>query len=1504
MNRNIIQSCIGRYDAKTNSKLIDEVPACKILHIASCKSIKCAVELLKGKDFCEHFKRDKTCFVVVIEIDESLCSLEALDVLDEICDAQKPMIVSFESKDDSEDNVIYWKEINENCLVKMSARESCSELLEDDGLNVTFNLEFLLRALRSGTGGHFNGKFLETTVNIQQRFSEMRFIDRAAFTNNVTCLKFLRLFDFNLAEATTENLKLMEIAAKSCDFQGFLALLDLPFDCEISKFVHAIESLDYLHNSQNFNLLMTASESGNAEAVNLLLKCSYDINELRNLNETAAGLAWQKGNYEIFITLLNENSLFPKNFIEKLKKEKERGKVKKVFQLINDLRALHESIKKGRIDQVKSFLMKNPATRHAYNIKNESAAATALKSEQFGIYEMLISEGVCLGPHEDISEILGSQEETGCRDGRRLMMKKIYLHEMHKKFFKEPFEKHLMMLLSHSFIGFDIPTSEQRSYFKFIKEAYEILNQIEGVSLILKVVAKSKFFRVIFDFNRESIDLIDPTTCKNTKGTSYFKSGYIYVGAKGLLSEELKHEVLSTLAHELTHYAMQLVYENDCRPYRDRDFKLLKEFETIATLCEFKKEEERKIFYVFNYPKLHQHAELIVRVPQLLVLYMKEPQKLENCVKAFPELFEFFHSKIVVDVRNEVPLMMAKRETTDLNDWLGVIQPLLSSKINLKAENLNINFTSSGILLLVSNCVKLTVKAIYQQLQRDSKFKVESLFVFARTSAVENEKTKDLLIKALNLITKPTVVFECDDDVSLDKLQSVTESLKATERIVFVVKAEGDGRFQTQTFSTINVKHLWNDFQPETQDILWNFNVIFQGKEIKLHDLMTIPSKALEEIPFCDLLRQKLQISDPLKFNELDFFIERKFLAQSNEELNFDSVSENRKLILMSDDPGAGKTTAFKMIALKLKEKFPSRWVVFVDLKKFIDVFEQNELADFTGKVKVAKFLGEKIVNLENFELELFHQLFNDNRVILLMDGIDEICPNYKDFIVQLLKAVKSFSTNQLWISTRPHLVNHLSQELNEEHVQLKPFTSIEQHNFYYKFYEHRNIATCDLDRYVKAIEKLMSFLSKNHLFWSTITNDIISNPLFMRIAAEIYDDEAIQQTKSGKCFTLCNLYLIYERFIEKKFSLWMRKGRLSIGDQIEIHRSSKSVLRCHLKVALEQTFNDSKVNSLVEESNLTDEQIFRVGLTTYTGFKLQFMHRTFAEFFIADFLFKNIFMPDKSSSKCRKSLKENRVVMRLFVRVLTSDEYQMIRAFLGNALELEKNKRDAKRFTLLAKLFRKESRRFERDNILKVAVNDGCVNLTTLVLQFSVTSQNALRKFVHKEKRDLNNVLMNSMQIHRSNVDTIKSLWDAAKSVYSCKAVKSFLLKADGSGRNLLHILATSENHELLNFLLNEVKAVTDRREFKDFLLLADDDGRIALEVVAKTNGNKKSLEAVWLFYEKSLTDLEQEALLKDVTNKSFEEFCDTYESIEEVLVEVWKTLRNKSLDDGRLRV
>lgn len=258
---------------------------------------------------------------------------------------------------------------------------------------------------------------------------------------------------------------------------------------------------------------------------------------------------------------------------------------------------------------------------------------------------------------------------------------------------------------------------------------------------------------------------------------------------------------------------------------------------------------------------------------------------------------------------------------------------------------------------------------------------------------------------------------------------------------------------------------------------------------------------------------------------------------------------------------------------------------------------------------------------------------------------------------------------------------------------------------------------------------------------------------------------------------------------------------------------------------------------------------------------------------------------------------------MRLFIRVLTSDEFQMIRAFLGNAIELVKHNKDQKRFARLARLFCRESKQSERHKILMVAVNDGCVNLTTLVLEFSIATECVLLKLVDREKRELERVLLNSLKVHRTDVETVKSLWEAATKVYSQKNVKTLLLKVNSSGESLLHITAHCDSAQLIDFLLTEVKKVVDHEErFKDFLLLNDGSGKSSMEIAIEFNKNPLSLETIWKFYEETFTEVEQVEILRKIIDNSLGIFHSAITNNEQLFQEFWQILCLK-LNESELK-
>lgn len=97
------------------------------------------------------------------------------------------------------------------------------------------------------------------------------------------------------------------------------------------------------------------------------------------------------------------------------------------------------------------------------------------------------------------------------------------------------------------------------------------------------------------------------------------------------------------------------------------------------------------------------------------------------------------------------------------------------------------------------------------------------------------------------------------------------------------------------------------------------------------------------------------------KFNpKLDFYVTRNFYKRTsgqnqlirnrNENVSstlsaYDIIknTEISKIFILSDGAGTGKSTSLKIIALKVKEIGPNRWVSYFDLKKYSKDFEVSK---------------------------------------------------------------------------------------------------------------------------------------------------------------------------------------------------------------------------------------------------------------------------------------------------------------------------------------------------------------------------------------------------------------------------------------------------------------------------------------------------------------------------------------------------------------------------------
>lgn len=682
-----------------------------------------------------------------------------------------------------------------------------------------------------------------------------------------------------------------------------------------------------------------------------------------------------------------------------------------------------ETIEKCEIEDVKrKFELISHGEREKRNSKMVSAAATAIKHGMTEDYEHLISKRVLLDPDEDIDELV-----EGLPD-----ITKVKLRNIHRKYVNDINLTHLGILTSCSKLSHEASNTDNADFSVLIAEAFSDLNSINLVKPILQVASTSLKLQIIFDFNRSSVEFLDPTKCHRVLGTTYPQSGYIYIGAKGLRTRD-KHKnedrckVLGVMIHELCHFAVQLVYNNNAKPYHKNGDKM-NEFQDIFMATKTINYSDLIIGNLSTYPVEDHHAELIVRVPQLVVQYKDNRDKYSEVSREFIKLFNFYTENTLVDLERQHPLMEAKREVRKLNDLCGSLTSSNASAIlttSQPIDELEIKLSSDHKFLFVtSNGSQITIRAILQRLRNDNDF--EYSYLFSGLSLLENSNIFGKILKTLKRRTNLTLIIDCT--VGNEKVSEVLEKFKSNDICAKVVFVAGCSFLlpadSNSTIKTIN--HTWNHLTSDFQKLILEKKVQFQTIEMQFGELLSDLS-LMKSIPFDDFLSGRMiSLGKNLELKNPETLVERKFLTSNSRpieyasenydiELDFDGVlaflGENQT-ILLTDKPGMGKLTTLEMLQTKLQAKYPTSWIVFMDLKSHFKAFHKTRFG-FDSREQLLNFVTLKILKIESFEAEVFTYLYNENRVVFIFDGLDEICPTYKEFIFGLMSDIQKSSKNQ-----------------------------------------------------------------------------------------------------------------------------------------------------------------------------------------------------------------------------------------------------------------------------------------------------------------------------------------------------------------------------------------------------------------------------------------------------------------------------------------------------------
>ncbi|CAD7086644.1 unnamed protein product [Hermetia illucens] len=379
---------------------------------------------------------------------------------------------------------------------------------------------------------------------------------------------------------------------------------------------------------------------------------------------------------------------------------------------------------------------------------------------------------------------------------------------------------------------------------------------------------------------------------------------------------------------------------------------------------------------------------------------------------------------------------------------------------------------------------------------------------------------------------------------------------------------------------------------------------------------------------------------------------ERQSTSSLIEEKFLESVKE-RKIVILHGVPGMGKSMLLRNFYIQMTDSSQPLWKIHINLNLYTDFFNKRQ-AEAGGRVdrimsssECSEFLLELLQSNEDskldtqFEINLLRSAFqSDNtgkiRLVLFLDGFDEISPNYKDIVLGFLLSSKTYSgTLQMFITTRPNFLKYLEENLQTFGCDIRGLTEDEQDRLLISTNRKLN----------KQIKKKEAQSSVQYFCCTSTAMTVFDHrnrdeggfgaiPLHVVLFAEVYansDREQIRRIRKNH-----DLSPLYQTYFKTKYRLYreekMRLSSTNVPGKEDSQYAYDDYLKKHMNLALWMIFSREELMQIVssfeehEEAVLSLLDDIRAGKFKYgiifgvSGKVPQFTHRTFAEYLVACF--------------------------------------------------------------------------------------------------------------------------------------------------------------------------------------------------------------------------------------------------------------------------------------------
>ena len=174
-----------------------------------------------------------------------------------------------------------------------------------------------------------------------------------------------------------------------------------------------------------------------------------------------------------------------------------------------------------------------------------------------------------------------------------------------------------------------------------------------------------------------------------------------------------------------------------------------------------------------------------------------------------------------------------------------------------------------------------------------------------------------------------------------------------------------------------------------------------------------------------------------------------------SEEILIKKENRRGRVFIISGLAGTGKSTILSNYYERIKQKNPDTWVIRIDLVDYRKELSEFNFSQVSQSTAIAFFVKVFAKNSPFAQSLLTRRLQTDGRIVVMLDGFDEVEDKFHEKVFQLISVIKLTKLDALYIATRSHLIEELQKKLFQFAYILKNFDQDDQVDCLFKYWKH-----------------------------------------------------------------------------------------------------------------------------------------------------------------------------------------------------------------------------------------------------------------------------------------------------------------------------------------------------------------------------------------------------------------------------------------------------------------